>query len=219
VTRSMTGFAAAGGRHEDWSWTAEVRAVNGRGFDLKLRIPDWIDGLEPALRTALQARVGRGSVTFSLRLVQEGGAETGRLSADGLDRALDLVRRVEEAAERQRVTLSRATAADILSIRGVMEAGVRDEADTGPLRAAILADLPALLDAFDAMRDAEGAHLSDLLAAQVNQVAALVAEARTLEPERTRKVRAALDDSLARVLDAAPAPIPTAWRRNSRSSP
>ncbi|MCU0856768.1 MAG: YicC family protein, partial [Rhodobacteraceae bacterium] len=37
----MTGFAAASGRHEDWSWTMEVRAVNGRGFDLKLRAPDW----------------------------------------------------------------------------------------------------------------------------------------------------------------------------------
>jgi uncharacterized protein (TIGR00255 family) len=199
----MTGFAAAAGRHDDWSWTAEVRAVNGRGFDLKLRIPDWIDGLEPALRAALQARIGRGSVTFSLRLAQEGGAETGRINADGLDRALGLVRRVEEAAERGGVTLSRATAADILTIRGVMEAGARDEADTGPLRTAILADLAALLDAFDAMRDAEGAHLADLLAAQVTQVEALVAEARTLEPERAGKVRAALEESLARILDAA----------------
>jgi uncharacterized protein (TIGR00255 family) len=203
VTRSMTGFAAAAGRHEDWSWTAEVRAVNGRSFDLKLRIPDWIDGLETALRAALQARIGRGSVTFSLRLVQEGGVEAGRLNPEGLDRALDLVRRVDEAAERQGVALSRATAADILSIRGVIEAGARDEVDTGPLRTAILAGLPALLDAFDAMRDAEGAHLADLLAGQVAQVEVLVDEARALEPERADKVRAALDDSFARILDTA----------------
>jgi uncharacterized protein (TIGR00255 family) len=199
----MTGFAAASGRHEDWSWTMELRAVNGRGFDLKLRAPDWIDGLEPALRSAFQARIGRGSVTFNLRLGQDSGADAGRLNPEALDRALDLIRQVDEVAERTGVALARANAADVLSIRGVMENGGREEADTAPLRAAILADLPSLLDAFDAMRVAEGAHLADLLAGQVAQVEALVAEARTLEPERAVKVRAALDESLARIRDAA----------------
>jgi uncharacterized protein (TIGR00255 family) len=203
VTRSMTGFAATGGRHDDWSWTAEIRAVNGRGFDLKLRIPDWIEGLEAALRALLQQRIGRGSVTFSLRLLQEGGADAGRLDAEGLARALDLVRRVEEAAERCGVPLDRATPADILSIRGVVESGGREDRETGPLRDAIIAGVPALLDAFDAMRDAEGAHLRDLLSAQVSQVEALVAEARALEPDRAHKLRAALGESLARVLEAA----------------
>jgi uncharacterized protein (TIGR00255 family) len=199
----MTGFATAAGRHGDWSWTAEVRAVNGRGFDLKLRAPEWIDGLEPALRAALQGRIGRGSVTFSLRLSQEGAAEAGRLNDEGLARALSLVRAVEDAADRTGVTLTRPTAVDVLSLRGVVEAGSRDEVDTGALRDAILAGLPALLDAFDAMRAAEGAHLAELLAAHVAQVEALVAEARALEPDRARKVRAALEESLARVLDAA----------------
>jgi uncharacterized protein (TIGR00255 family) len=199
----MTGFASAGGRHEDWTWAAEIRSVNGRGFDLKLRVPDWVEGLEAALRSALQARITRGSVTFSLRLSQEGGAEAGRLNPEGLARALDLVRRVEEAAGAAGVGLSAATAVDLLGLRGVVESGARDEAETGPLRDAILAGLPALLEAFDAMRAAEGAHLSDLLAGHVGQVEALVAEARLLEPERARKVRAAFEDSLARVLDAA----------------
>ena len=203
MTRSMTGFAAASGRHGDWTWTSELRAVNGRGFDLKLRIPDWIDGLEPAVRGALQARIGRGSVTFSLRLSQEGAAEAGRLNAEGLARALGLVRAVEDAADREGVTLTRPTAVDILSLRGVVETGAREETETAPLRDAILAGLPGLIDAFDAMREAEGAHLSDLLSGHVAQVEALVAEARALEPERARKVRAALEDSMARVLDAA----------------
>jgi uncharacterized protein (TIGR00255 family) len=199
----MTGFAATSGRHGDWSWTGELRAVNGRGFDLKLRIPEWIEGLEPALRTALQARIARGSVTFSLRLSQEGAAEAGRLNADGLTRALGLVRAVEDAADREGVTLTRPTAVDILSLRGVVETGAREETETAPLRDAILAGVPALIDAFDAMREAEGAHLSDLLSGHVAQVEALVAEARALEPERAQKVRAALEESMARVLDAA----------------
>ena len=198
----MTGFAAASGRFEDWSWTAEIRSVNGRGFDVKLRVPDWVDGLEPALRAALQARIGRGSVTFSLRLAQEGGGEAGRLNPEGLARVLDLLSRVEAAATAAGVTLARATAADLLSLRGVVETAARDESETGPLREAILAWLPGLLDAFDAMRAAEGAHLAGLLAAQVSEVDALVAEARALEPDRAQKARMALADSLARILDA-----------------
>ena len=204
----MTGFATAGGRFEDWTWTAEIRAVNGRGFDVKLRVPDWVEGLEPALRAALQARIARGSVTFSLRLAQEGGAEAGQIDPAGLARALDLVARVEAAADTAGVALSRPTAADILGLRGVVETGARDIAETGPLREAILQGLPQLLDAFDAMRAAEGAHLAGLLAAQVAEVEALVAEARTLEPERAGKVRAAFEESLARILDAAPAADP-----------
>ena len=203
MTRSMTGFASGAGRHEDWTWTAEIRSVNGRGFDLKLRVPDWIEGLEPALRGALQARIGRGSVTFSLRLAQESGAEAGRLNPEGLARALDLLRRVEAAARPEGPALSPVTAAEVLAIRGVVEQGTRDDAETGPLRDAILAGLPQLLDAFDAMRAAEGDHLAQLLAEQVAQVEALVAEARALEPERARKVRVAFEESLARVLGAA----------------
>ena len=203
MTRSMTGFAASAGRLDDWSWTAEIRSVNGRGFDLKLRAPDWIEGLEPALRAALQGRIARGSVTFSLRVSQEGSAEAGRLDQDGLAQALHLLRQVEEAAERASVPLSRITSADILALRGVVEPVGRDEREAGSLRDAIMAGLPALLDAFDAMRDAEGEHLGDLLSAQVDQVEALVAEARALEPDRARKVRAALAESLGRVLENA----------------
>src|SRR6056297_2472388 len=62
MTRSMTGFASASGRHESWSWTAEIRSVNGRGFDLKLRTPEWIEGLEQTLRPLAQSRIARGTV-------------------------------------------------------------------------------------------------------------------------------------------------------------
>lgn len=203
MTRSMTGFAATVGRYEDWNWTAEIRSVNGRGFDLKLRLPDWIEGLEAALRAELQKRITRGSVTLSLRLMQQSGAETGRLDAAGLGRALDLIRRVEEAAERSGMHLAKPTPVDILSIRGVIELGGREDQDTVPLRDAILAGFAALLDAFDRMRDAEGAHLRELLSGQVSQVEALVAEARALEPDRAGRIRETLAENLARVMEAA----------------
>jgi uncharacterized protein (TIGR00255 family) len=203
VTRSMTGFASGAGQHAAWVWSLEIRSVNGRGFDLKLRVPDWIDGLEQALRAAVQARVARGAVTLNLRLSQETAAEAATLSAEGLSRALDLLGRVEDSAGQIGVTLKPATAADVISIRGVLETASRPEEDTAALREAILATLAPLLDAFDAMRAAEGAHLEQLLRTQVVTVETLVAEARSLEPERSARVRAALADSLARVMESA----------------
>jgi uncharacterized protein YicC (UPF0701 family) len=48
----MTGFANLRGAQENFSWSWEMRGVNARGFDLRLRVPDWIEGLEPALRAS-----------------------------------------------------------------------------------------------------------------------------------------------------------------------
>lgn len=202
MTRSMTGFAAATGRHEGWAWTVELRSVNGRGLDLKLRMPDWIEGLEAAVRGVIQSRVARGAVTLSLRLAQDTGAEAGRLNPEGLARALDLVARIEAGAGAAGLALAPTRAADLISLRGVMEAG-REDQDTAPLREAILASIPPLVDAFDTMRAAEGAQLASLLAAQVDTVERLVAEARALEPERAARARTALAESLARVMEGA----------------
>jgi uncharacterized protein (TIGR00255 family) len=202
LTRSMTGFSAATGRRDGWSWSAELRSVNGRGLDLKLRVPDWIEGLEPAVRAALAARIARGAVTFSLRVAQETGGETPQLNPDGLARALDLVRRVGAGAAAAGVELARATAVDLLALRGVIETA-REDQDLAALRDAILAGLPALLDAFDAMRDGEGAHLGQLLLGQVAEVERLIGEARALEPDRAARTRLALSETLARVMEGA----------------
>jgi uncharacterized protein (TIGR00255 family) len=198
----MTGFSSAAGRQDGWSWSAELRSVNARGLDLKLRVPDWIEGLEPALRGALQARISRGAVTFSLRVVQEGGGEAAQLHPEGLARALDLVRRVEAGAGSAGVELAPASAVDVLALRGVLET-TREDQDTAALREAILAAVPALLDAFDAMRAAEGAYLGQRLREQVAEVERLVCEARALEPERAARTRAALAESLARIMEGA----------------
>jgi len=68
MIRSMTGFASASGALEGWSWSWELRAVNGKGLDLRLRVPDWVDGLEVALRKQISAQVARGNITFNLRI-------------------------------------------------------------------------------------------------------------------------------------------------------
>ena len=82
MTVSMTGFAARRGSGAGHGWTWDIRSVNGKGLELRLRVPDWIDGLEVALRAELQKAMGRGNVSLSLKLAREDGAGTDGMRVD-----------------------------------------------------------------------------------------------------------------------------------------
>ena len=201
MTISMTGFAARKGQGAGWSWVWDLRSVNGKGLDLRLRVPDWIDGLEPALRAELGRALQRGNVSLTLKVTREqGDAEGGlRLNAAALTAVLEALRQVEDAAMATGVTQAQATAADVLATRGVMDAaGV--EADTGPLRSAVLADLPALLAALQDMRAAEGAALAAVIAGQLDVMAGLTADAAKGAAARVDAAAATLRAGVARLM-------------------
>lgn len=197
---SMTGFAAAKGQGAGYAWAWDIRSVNGKGLDLRLRVPDWIDGLETALRADLSRVLQRGNVSLTLKVARDAGeAEVLAINPGVLAGVLAALGQVELAAERAGITLAQPTAADVLAVRGVLEAGAV-EVDTGPLRAGLLADLPGLLAAFVASRRAEGAALAAVLAGQLDTIARLTSEA-ALEAAARRDVAAVtLREGLARVL-------------------
>jgi uncharacterized protein (TIGR00255 family) len=202
---SMTGFAARRGSGAGHVWAWDIRSVNGKGLDLRCRVPDWIDGLELAVRTDLQKAMSRGNVSLTLKVTREGlgeGTEGLRVNGPALMAVLAALSQIEEAAMASGVTLAHATAADVLGARGVLDTSSTDE-DTGPLRAAILADLAGLIVDFSAMRRSEGAALFAVVAAQLDQIAALVVLAATEASVRRDSQSATLRDALARVLEAA----------------
>ncbi|MPL73690.1 uncharacterized protein (TIGR00255 family) [Rhodobacter sp. 140A] len=206
-TISMTGFAArqGGGLGHDWAW--EIRSVNGKGFDLRPRLPD-VEGLEAAVRAAVAAVAARGNISLTLRLARSEGAEGLRLSEPGLQAALTALARVEAAAGERGLALAPTRAADLLALRGVIEQGAPEIADPAALRAALLADLAPLLDDFAAMRAAEGAQIGAVIAAQIDRIAALTEAAAEAAEARRPETAAALQAALARVLDAAPGADP-----------
>lgn len=195
----MTGFAALGGAIEGWNWAWDIRAVNARGLDIRLRIPDWIDGLEAQVRAAIAAVVKRGNVTVSLKLARDTGAGAEHIDTDALARVLAQMAEIDAAAAEAGLTLARATAADVLLARGVLvQPSPEDEA--GPLARALAADMPALIDAFDAMRRSEGAALAGVLAGQLYHVAKRTQTAAELAEARRDQTSQRLKENLAKVL-------------------
>ncbi|WP_245752475.1 YicC/YloC family endoribonuclease [Poseidonocella pacifica] len=194
----MTGFAARTGSGAGFSWSWEIRTVNARGLDLRLRVPDWIPALEPKLREAISARLTRGNVSLALRVMRT-DAGTRRLSPAGLEAALDALQEISTVAAERGLSLADPRAAEILQMRGVVDDSGAAEGDLDALRTALLDEVTPLLDALEEMRQIEGASLAPVLKARVTQIAALTDSARALLPERTRHMEANLRGALDRI--------------------
>ncbi|WP_298918394.1 YicC/YloC family endoribonuclease [uncultured Roseobacter sp.] len=196
----MTGFASATGGIPPHSWAWELRAVNGKGLDLRLRVPDWIDGLEAGLRRLLSAAVARGNVTLSLRLSRDEQAGLMQINDAQLTTVLDAMAVIENRAMEAGVSLAPSTSADIVALRGVLEQSTSED-DAEPLARALLAEAEGLIQNFNAMRDSEGAALQAVLQSQLEEVARLTKEAATLADARGATMAETLKRNLSRVLE------------------
>ena len=68
---SMTGFGDATAEHDGTHYTVEIRSLNNRFFKPVIKLPDSVGGLEPELETMLREKLGRGSITFILKMRSE----------------------------------------------------------------------------------------------------------------------------------------------------
>lgn len=197
---SMTAFASGKGAFEGYSWVWELRSVNGKGLDLRLRVPDWIEGLEAGIRARLGKALSRGNIALSLRV--QADEQTGSLSVNDaqLKDVLEAMAQVEAQAMDRGLSLAPANAADVLGVRGVLETGNADQ-DTGGLCKAILADFEPLIASFIKMRASEGTALETVLTGQLDTIERLTAEAIQAAEARKSEMAETLRSQLARVLD------------------
>ncbi len=199
MIRSMTGFASAKGELAPHSWSWELRSVNGKGLDIRLRVPDWLTGLEAFLRGELSKSLKRGNVTLNLRLSRDESATELKLNEQALHVALDALVRTEELAAARGVPLAPSKASDLLALRGMMETG-GDSDEAGPLVAQLKSEFSSLLEDFLKMREAEGSALAEILEGQLATVAELTKRAEQLALQRKDALADTLRANLAKVL-------------------
>ncbi len=197
--RSMTGFARTEGAFDGASWHWEVRSVNGRGLDVRLRLPAGLEYLEPRVREAVARHVSRGSVNITLSAERSASDAEIRLN----ERALS---QVMKAAERIR-DLTSATPPRVdglIAIKGVLDIieAEEDEAQSEARADATLKSLDSGLEALVAARTSEGARIAAALEVHLAEIDRLVAIVRQSPARTPSAIEERLKEQVRRLMEA-----------------
>ena len=200
---SMTGFARAQGESGSVSWIWELRSVNGRGLDIKLRLPGGLDAMELPLRDLAAKRLRRGNVSGTLTLKRD--------AASGLTTDLEALERVKELAIELADNIPGALpprAELLMALPGVMRsASAQDdsEEEQAALAASVQAGFAAALDGLAAAREGEGARLAGIVTALLAEISALHEAASVEAATQPALHKAKLTAQLAEILGSTPA--------------
>lgn len=194
----MTGYAQTAGTLAGTRWTWDLKTVNAKGLDLRLRMPPGFDALEIEARRAIGQRLTRGTCHANLNVTREAGGARPRINEALLARLLASLDAVRLPPGAGGVTLD-----GLLAIRGVVEIE-EDAADPeaeAALAAACRAGLDAALDALLAMREGEGAALALILAERLDRITELSRTADFAPQRRPAAVREKLAQAIAALTD------------------
>ncbi len=196
---SMTGFARAEGQNGDGSWTWEVKSVNSKGLDLRVRIPGGFERLEPPVRDRAQSRFRRGNVTLVLSITGNKGKGGYRINQAVLAELLAVLPEI-----RKQIPDAETPSIDgLLGLRGVIEPVEEDLTDEAQhaLDEAILASLDTALVSLAAMRDGEGERLAPALKKLLDDIGRLSNEADSLAAAQPEAIHARLKNQVQALLD------------------
>ena len=203
---SMTGFARAQGSQGAWRWAVELKCVNAKGLDLRLRVPAGFDRIEAEARGKLSKALARGTLFATISAQRDGAGVAARV-----DEALLAEVAAAARAAAERFGLAPPTLDGLLGVRGVVEAVERedDEASKAAVAAAMLASLDEAIAAVVVARRAEGEALRKVLAERLDAVAALTQDADENPARKPEAVRERLAAAVAALTGAAGGLDPT----------
>ncbi|MET3925865.1 YicC/YloC family endoribonuclease [Devosia sp. 2618] len=179
---SMTGYARASGAVAGASFVCEVKSVNGRGLDVRLRLASGMDALESDIRQLIAKTLSRGSVTFNLNIERDGAGGELLINQQALDTVLAAIEILKTRIDAASPTLD-----GILGLKGVLEQRDRPMSATAEdgLSAAILDGASQALVDLVLSRRQEGGQIATVLLDRLDEIEALVARAE-VHPSRSR---------------------------------
>jgi len=194
---SMTGFARSQGLSGSYAWAWEVKSVNGKGLDLRLRLPPGWDAIEAAVRAQAAERLSRGSIQAGLAVDRSGVAPVVRINASVLEAILTTARELA-----QRVETSPPSLDGLLALKGVMEVSDAEEREDERrnAEAAATVGFAEALGSLTEMRHREGAALGRVLAMRLGEIAALAQRAEVTPGRRPEAIRVRLAEQVATLL-------------------
>jgi uncharacterized protein (TIGR00255 family) len=196
---SMTGFARAAGSGGTWRWTFELKTVNAKGLDIRLRMPTPFDRAEGEARTRLAKALARGTCFANLSTQREGATTTARIDLAALESIA-----VAARAAAVKAGLAPPTMDGLLAVRGVFDASEVADDETAVNAACVgaLASLAEAIAALSAARRGEGEALAQLLKAMLASIAGLVEAADANPARRPEAVRERLAQSIRTLMES-----------------
>jgi uncharacterized protein (TIGR00255 family) len=196
--KSMTGFARADVTHGDTAWHWEVRSVNGRNLDLRLRLPSGFDALEIKARGLVQEKLARGNCTISLWVKRESGQTEIKLNETALRQAQAVAERAQDLTGLKPARLD-----TLLGMRGVVETveGEESEEAQAALMHALIASLAVALDQLVSARAREGERLQTVIEKQLAVIGTLVERAANASARQPEAIVQRLGEQIARLTE------------------
>ena len=198
----MTGFAREMGVTGSFQWAWEIKSVNGRGLDVRVRVPPGFDAIGEAARSEIQKAFSRGQCQLNLSITRSATAPRVRINQDVLAGLADALARVKLPDGMRPPSVD-----GLLAIRGVVE--IDDDAASEETESALHADLRAgatrLVAALTAARRAEGQALHAVIEGQLAEIERFAAAADVHPARRPEAVRAKLESQIAALVDASSA--------------
>ncbi len=196
---SMTGFARADGVAGAYTWAWELKSVNAKGLELRLRLPPGWDSIELPARGRASESLARGTVYANLSVNRAGVPPVVRVNESVLAAVLATIGDVAHRIDAAPPSLD-----GILALKGVIEVSEADESEEarGAAEAAILAGFGEALAGLADMRRREGEALARVLSARLDELAALSRQAEAAPGRRPEAIKARLAEQVALLLDA-----------------
>ncbi len=196
---SMTGFARGEGGNSNFSWSWELKSVNGRNLDQRYRMPSGHEELETRLRALVTKALARGNLQCSLTLNRVAGASGVAINQEILDQVVDAIGALDA-----KLDLGPSNAVGILSLRGVLEEQeIKESDDERTQRMQALEEtFSEALTNLGVMRGEEGARLKVVVEGQLQNVENLLSEATDLAALQPEQLKARLKTQVEALLEA-----------------
>lgn len=193
----MTGFARTEGASETASWFWEARSVNGKGLDVRMRLPTGTEELEAPVRQRVASVFKRGNISVNLSLQRRSGGVEIRINEAALAQVVAAAKRIEDA-----LGPGPAMSPDaLLGVRGVLETGDVEESDEArqARNDALLASFDQCLVALAEARGSEGRTIAEVLLGHVDEIETLVEQIAASPARQPEAIAARLATLIARL--------------------
>ncbi len=196
---SMTGFARSHGASGPYAFEWELKSVNAKGFDLRMRLPPGWDELEAPSKKRAAELLTRGTIYASLNIKRTGAASTVRVNEEVLS---SIVRIAGELAAK--IDAVAPSIDGLLAIKGVIEVVEPEssEAEDKAAKAAATAAFEQALSDLVAMRRREGTALGQILSQRMDEMERLATRAEAAPGRKPEAIKARLAEQVAALLES-----------------